>query len=47
MIKQNRTEHFYFSLFNSLKVTGELEIESLGWIHGGELSGGKLVMGQN
>ena len=36
----------YFSFFNPLKVTDELEIESLGWIHGGELGGGELVWGE-
>ena len=29
-MKQNHTIHVYFSFFNPLKVTGELEIESLG-----------------
>ena len=28
--KQNHIKHVYFSFFNPLKVTGELEIESLG-----------------
>ena len=46
-MKQNRTKHVYFSLFNPLKVTEELQIESLGWVHGGELGGGKLAMGWN
>ena len=33
-------KHFCFLFFNPLKVTGrELEIESLGWVHGGELGG--------
>ena len=45
--KQNHTKHVYFSFFNPLKVTGELEIESLGWVHGGELSGGGLDIGRN
>ena len=30
IMKQNHTKHVYFSFFNLLKVTGELEIESLG-----------------
>ena len=46
MMKQNHTKHVYFSFFNPLKVTDELEIESLGWVHE-ELSGGELAMGQN
>ena len=46
-MKQNHTKHVYFSFFNPLKVTGELEIESLGWVHGGDLGGGELTMGQN
>ena len=44
MIKQNRTKHIYFSLFNPLKVTGELEIESLEWVQGCELGGGELTV---
>ena len=40
-------KHVYFSFFNPLMVTDDLEIESLGWVHGGELSGGELVMGRN
>ena len=31
----------YFSFFNPLKVTDELEIESLGSVHGGELATGR------
>ena len=38
----DETKHVYFSFFNLLNVTEELEIESLGWVHGGE-----LAMGQN
>ena len=30
-----------FIVFNRLNVTGELVIESLGWIHGGEEGGGE------
>ena len=30
MMKQNHTKHVYFLFFNPLKVTGKLEIESLG-----------------
>ena len=30
MMKQNHRKHVYLSFFNPLKVTGELEIESLG-----------------
>ena len=41
------TKHVYFSFFNPVKVTDELEIESLGWVHGGELGGGELTMGRN
>ena len=41
-MKQNHTKHVYFSLFNPSKVTDELEIEGLGWLHGGELGGGEL-----
>ena len=39
----------YFSSFNQepLKVTDELEIESLGWVHEGKLGGGELAMGRN
>ena len=43
-MKQNHTKHFYFSFFNPLKVADELEIENLGWVHGGELGGGELTM---
>ena len=46
-MKQNLTEHVYFLFFNPLKVTDELEIESLGWVHGGELGGGELAVGGN
>ena len=46
-MKQNHTKHVYFSFFNPLKVTGELEIENLGWVNGGELGGGELAMGRN
>ena len=46
-IETNHTKHVYFSFFNPLKVNDELEIKSLGWVHGGELSGGKLAMGWN
>ena len=46
-MKQNHTKHVYFSYFNPLKVTGELKIENLGWVHGTELGGGKLAMGPN
>ena len=47
MTKQNHTKYVYFSFFNPLKVTGELEIESLGWVHGGEQGGDELAMGRN
>lgn len=30
MMKQNHTKRVYFSFFNTLNVTGELEIQSLG-----------------
>ena len=46
-MKQNLTKQVYFSFFNPLKVTGELEIECSGWVHGGELGGGELAMGRN
>ena len=46
-MKQNHTKHVYFSFFNPLKATSELEIKSLEWVHGSELCGGKLAMGQN
>ena len=46
MMKQNHRKHVYLSFF-PFKVTGELEIESLGWVHGGELGGGELAMGRN
>ena len=46
-MKQNHRKHVYLSFFNPLKVTGELEIESLGRVHGGELGGGELAMGRN
>ena len=46
-MKQNHTKYVYFLFFNPLKVTGELKIESLGWVHGGKLGGGKNAMGQN
>ena len=39
-MNQKYTKHVYFSFFNPLKVTGELEIESLGWVYWGELGGG-------
>ena len=41
------TKHVYFSFFNPLKVTDQLEIESLGWVYGGELCWGELIMGRN
>ena len=41
-VKQNHTKHVYFSFFNPLKGTGDLEIESLAWVHGDG-----LTMGQN
>ena len=44
-MKQNYTKHVYSSFLNPLKVTGELEVESLGWVHGDELGGGELAMG--
>ena len=47
MIKPNHTKHAYISFFNPLKVTGKLEIESLEWVHGGEIGGCELVPGQN
>ena len=31
-------QNIYFSFFNPLMVTGELKIESLGGVHGGELA---------
>ena len=40
-MKQNHTKHAYFSFFDPLKVTGELEMESLGRVHGGELAMGR------
>ena len=40
-MKRNRTDHVCFSFFNPLKVTGELEIESLGCIHGANSVGAK------
>ena len=40
-LKQNHRTHVYFSFFNPLKVTGELEIESLGCIHGANSVGAK------
>ena len=46
-MNQNHTKHVYFSFFNPLKVTDELEIESLRWVHAGELCGGELTMGRN
>ena len=37
-MKHNHRKHVYFSFFqNPLKVTGELEMESLGWVRWGEL----------
>ena len=42
-MKQNHTKHVYFSVFYPLKVTGGLEIESLGRVYWGELSGGELA----
>lgn len=44
MMKQNHTKRVYFSFFNTLNVTGELEIQSLGWVY---YDGGELAMGQN
>ena len=46
-MKRIHTKNVYFSFFNPLKVTGELELESLGWVHGGELGGGELAMERN
>lgn len=40
-MKQNHPRHVYFSFFNLGKVTGELEIESLGLVHSGELAMGR------
>ena len=37
-MKQNHIKHVYISFLNLLKVTGELEIESLGLVHGDELA---------
>ena len=37
----DETKHVYFSFFSPVKVTDELEIESLGWVHGGELAMGR------
>ena len=47
-MKQNHTKHVYFSYFNPLKVTSELEIhvESLGWVHGGEQGGANSSWGE-
>ena len=45
-MKQNHTKHVYFSFFNPFKVTGELEIESLGCVCGGELDRGELDRGE-
>ena len=39
MMQQNMI--VYFSFFNPLKVTDELEIESLEWVHGFELTMGR------
>lgn len=47
MMKQNHTKQVYSSFFNPLKVTGKLKLESLGRVHRGKLSGGKLAMGRN
>ena len=33
-MKQNHTKHVYFSFFNPWKMADQLEIESLGWVHG-------------
>ena len=44
-IRWNKT--CLFLVFNLLNVNDELEIESLGWVHGGKLGGGELAMGQN
>ena len=41
-MKQNHTKHVYFSVFYPLKMTGGLEIESLGRVYWGELGGGEL-----
>ena len=45
-VKQNHTKHGYFSFFSPLKVTGKLEIESLGQVHGGEQGRGELTRGE-
>ena len=39
-ILQLLPKHVYFSFFNPLKVTGKLEIESIGRVHGGKLGDG-------
>ena len=51
-MKQNHIKHVYFLFFNPLKVTGELELETLGWVHGDELNfmqlgRGELAIGRN
>ena len=45
-VKQNHTKDGYFSFFNPLKVTGKLEIESLGQVHGDEQGRGELTRGE-
>ena len=40
-MKLNHPKNVCFSFFYPLKVTGELEIESLSWVHRGELAMGR------
>ena len=49
LVAYDETKHVYFSFFNPLKVTDELEIhvESLGWVHRDEFGGGELAMERN
>ena len=45
LVAYDETKHVYFSFFNPLKVTDELEIVSLRRVHGSELGGGELAKG--
>ena len=47
IVRTMKRKDVYFSFFNPLKVIDKLETESLGWVCGGKLGGGKLAMGQN
>ena len=42
----DETTQVYFSFFNPLKVTDELERKTLTWVHGSELGGGELAVGR-